>query len=335
MMLKELVKKAFYKSGFLSLIHRKRNRHALTVVLFHRVLAGNDARLSQADMEWAVTDNFFADCLAFFRQHYNVIDLNMLQDFLERGIRLPDYPLLVTFDDGWLDNLEYAMPVVQRYDIRPLLFVTTGAIGKSMLSWQETLYSAWRINKLPRELLDAIAGLLQKPVNDVVTGNDIRQLIQAIQYSQDSTKEAVAKLAATISLLQSAQMLNQDQLQELTKSFDLGTHGVRHEPLTQSANPLGELQQAREDLHALTGQPLPLSMSYPHGRHNDALLQFAKDAGYTMIFTGIRCNTVLQQKPQAVFGRHNMNQLMYQDANGRLRPELLALYLFREPVRVL
>ncbi|MDQ1363069.1 MAG: hypothetical protein QG652_929 [Pseudomonadota bacterium] len=334
-MLKDLIKKALYQSGLLSLVHRRRNRHALTVVLFHRVFPPDDIRLLQADMEWTVTDGFFRDCLVFFRKHYNPVNLQQLQDFLAGGAALPDYPLLVTFDDGWLDNLEYAMPIAQQNAVRPLLFVTTGAIGKSMLSWQEILYSSWRIRQLPRERLDAIAGALQQPVAAVVTEQDIRQLIQAIQKSSAEIREKVARIIETFGLPHPVQMLDQIQLNQLAGYFDLGTHGVRHEPLTRSADPLAELRQARDALRDLTGQTLPSSMSFPHGRHDEALLQQAREAGYTMIFTGIRCHTLLQQKQQAVFGRHNMNQMMYQNEQGRLRPELLALYLFREPVREL
>lgn len=331
-MLSDLIKKTLYKSGLLSLVHRKRNRHALTVVLFHRVFSSDDIRLLQADMEWAVTEDFFRDCLDFYKRYYNIISLQQLQAFLETGKPLPDYPLLITFDDGWADNLEYAAPITQQYGVRPLLCVTTGAIGKPMLSWQETLYSAWRINALPRELLNKIADIIQQPVQEMVGEKDIRLLIKTIQHRSEDVREAVSRLAETITLPNPAQMLTVNQLNQLSKSFDIGAHGVRHEYLTQSKNPMGELRQARQDINAMTGLSLPLSKSYPHGRHNDELIKMATDAGYTMMFTCIRCHTKLHQKKPAIFGRHNMNQLVYQDDNGRLRPELLSLYLFRQPI---
>ena len=332
-MIKDLIKKLLYQSGFLTEIHRRRNKSALTVVLFHRVFPVSDDRYLQADMEWTVTDVFFRDCMQFFKQYYNVIDLSQLQNFIESGTPLPAYSLLVTFDDGWADNLEYALPITQQFAIRPLLLVTTGAIGKPILSWQELLYSAWRINLLQSNVVKKISAVIQQPVDNVITEQDIRSLIQAIQHCPERVRDAAVELIDTISLPHSRQMLNTEQLNQLAKGFDLGTHGVRHEPLTQSENPGAELQQVREQLQEMTGQPLALSMSFPHGRHNDDVMQITKNVGYTMIFTGIQCHTQLKPQTPAIFGRHNMNQLMFQDVNGRLRPELLALYLFRQPVK--
>lgn len=286
-------------------------------------------------MEWTVTEEFFRDCLIFIKKHYSVIGLDAIQNFLENGAALPDYPLLVTFDDGWLDNLEYALPITQQYSIRPLLFVTTGAIGKPMLSWQEVLYSAWRIRALPADVLQQLAQILQQPVDNVDSENDVRVLIRTIQHSSESVREAAAEICYTLALPHPVQMLNREQLNDLASGFDLGAHGVRHERLTQSSDPAAELQLAREQLQELTGQSLPISKAFPHGRQNDSLIQLAKDIGYTMIFTGSRCHTRLKQQSHAIFGRHNMNQLMFQDARGRLRPDLLAMYLFRQPIKEL
>ena len=334
-MIKDLVKKFLYEFGWLSHLHRKRNKSVLTVVLFHRVFPISDERYAQADMEWTVTDVFFKDCLQFFKQHYNVIDLGQLQQFIEQGTALPDYPLLITFDDGWLDNLEYALPLTQQHNIRPLLFVTTSAIGKPMLSWQEILYSAWRVDRLSDETVKKLAAIIQQPLAAIKAESDIRNLIQTIQHCAEHVRMQAAEIIYTIALPSPVQMLNREQLNQLAKGFDFGTHGVRHEHLTQSKNPRAELHQAREQLQALTGQALTLCKSYPHGRHNDEVMQMAKEVGYTMIFTGIRCHTQLKQKSHAIFGRHNMNQLMYQSSNGRLRPELLAMYLFRQPIQEL
>ena len=86
-MIKDLIKKLLYQSGLLTQIHRRRNKPALTVVLFHRVFPVSDDRYLQADMEWTVTDVFFRDCMQFFKQYYNVIDLSQLQNFIASGDR--------------------------------------------------------------------------------------------------------------------------------------------------------------------------------------------------------------------------------------------------------
>jgi len=131
---KKFTKKLLYKTGILRLVNKIRNKHTLTVVLFHRVLPKNDIRWPQSDKCWSVSDNVFDACLAFFIRHYNVIRLDDISAFLEDGKPLPHNALLITFDDGWSDNLQYAVDITNQHSIKPLLFVTTSAIGTRILS---------------------------------------------------------------------------------------------------------------------------------------------------------------------------------------------------------
>ena len=37
----------------------------------------------------------------------------------------PKRPVMITFDDGWLDNWSYAFPVLRRYHMKAVIFVVT------------------------------------------------------------------------------------------------------------------------------------------------------------------------------------------------------------------
>src|SRR6266571_3922383 len=45
------------------------------------------------------------------------------------GNSLPERPLLLTFDDGYLDNLEHAQPVLQRHGAKATIFIVTAYAG--------------------------------------------------------------------------------------------------------------------------------------------------------------------------------------------------------------
>jgi hypothetical protein len=49
------------------------HRDTLTVVMFHRVR--DDPRWDEANPRDTVSTDFFADCLRFFRRHYDVVSL--------------------------------------------------------------------------------------------------------------------------------------------------------------------------------------------------------------------------------------------------------------------
>ena len=78
------------------------------------------------------------------------------------------------------------------------------------------------------------------------------------------------------------QMLTLDDLLRLEGgAIELGGHGHTHAPLTQARDAQAELRTSREKLEALwTG---PLSMSFPHGAMNEALVGQARKAGFELV----------------------------------------------------
>ena len=93
-MLQDLVKKLLYACGALGLYHRLRNADTLTVVMFHRVLARDDARWASSDPDYTLSAGHFAEALAFFSRHYNAVSLEQVLDSAGRGIALPPRSLL-------------------------------------------------------------------------------------------------------------------------------------------------------------------------------------------------------------------------------------------------
>jgi peptidoglycan/xylan/chitin deacetylase (PgdA/CDA1 family) len=337
-LIKNIIKKAIYHLGILSHQHNKDNKETLTVLLFHRVLPVDDVRWLQADMDWTVSDVFFRDCLGFFKKHYNPVSEQDIQDFFEKDKALPDKALLITFDDGWSDNHQYAMNILKEFDIKPLLFVTTDAIGQHVLSWQETLYSAWRINLLTDEIVENIS---EKSAIDLIkpkSERDIREFVSQLQNAGNEVKDKMATLCKPLaeSFPGEIQMMNTSQLKALYENgFAMGTHGTQHEPYTQIEDPQQNMEQARDDLSAMLGADKPLTMSFPHGRVNDDLIACAKNAGYKGIYTGHEVLNKLVKKDSSILGRFNIEQGDLEDTNGRLLPELLALYLFRREIKTL
>jgi peptidoglycan/xylan/chitin deacetylase (PgdA/CDA1 family) len=45
------------------------------------------------------------------------------------GPPFPDRPLLLTFDDGYTDNLQFAQPILRRHGARATIFVVSGHLG--------------------------------------------------------------------------------------------------------------------------------------------------------------------------------------------------------------
>jgi peptidoglycan/xylan/chitin deacetylase (PgdA/CDA1 family) len=85
-----------------------------------------------------VTPEHFAEHLEALRKHFFPIPLQQLVQALQNG-KIPRRSVVVTFDDGYADNLHNAKLLLERYDIPATVFVTTGYFGYPREFWWDEL----------------------------------------------------------------------------------------------------------------------------------------------------------------------------------------------------
>jgi peptidoglycan/xylan/chitin deacetylase (PgdA/CDA1 family) len=328
-----------YRSGALGALHRAASRDRLTVVMFHRVLREDSLEWARADPVYAVTDRLFADCLRFFARHYRPIDAGQLLDACAGRRALPGRPLLITFDDGWADNAETALPLLRRAGLPAVVFTVAGLIDEEPEPWwEETLTWAWRRGRLVGEAgrrLCRAAGLDRR--GDLGLGTPHGLLVLAAGLAELPAFDRRDLLSRFAPRTGERQMLTPGQLRRLAaEGVAIGSHGMTHSSLPLSREPLRELASSRQRLGTiLQGAGEPEIFSYPHGLHTDALRAQARDAGYRAQFTSeAHLNRLDRGFPLSdCFGRIPIEAAQIADGAGRLRPERLAGWLVRRPTR--
>ena len=328
------LKRVAYDIGLMGLYHTIRNRSALTVVIFHRVLPGEELQLGFADPDWTVTVDFFKDCLAFFSRHYNVISINDLLGCLSGSGTLPARPLLITFDDGWGDTEQFAATELQKAGLPAIVFVVAGAVGGCEL-WQEAIRRLWRSDALRLRLCDKL--------RQFTTVEDERRLDNVLAFFSSITAEErrpiIDGIMQQLGCAYANEMVSVRQLQELRlKGCDVGSHGMTHTSLTLAPDRVRELYDSRVLLARFLGGDTdrgPTTFSFPNGRYDRDVVHAASEAGYDYVFTSdseLALYRGCVSRP-AVIGRVNISQRGLADARGRLQPESLAALLFRRPIR--
>jgi len=106
--------------------------HKITILMYHSVNPTPDA--------YSVSPKAFRQQLKFVRDNYPVV---ALRDIGQQFKASNERTVVVTFDDAFVDFLEFARPVLLEYSIPATIFVPTGFFGK-WNSWDAHLAQVTR-----------------------------------------------------------------------------------------------------------------------------------------------------------------------------------------------
>ncbi|VAW92007.1 Polysaccharide deacetylase [hydrothermal vent metagenome] len=93
-------------------------RPGIRVLMYHRVI-----KTTEYD-QLTVTPVVFDTQMQYLSRNYNVVSLDTATKALYSS-KINSGNVVVTFDDGYLDNLEYALPILKKYNIPATIYVTT------------------------------------------------------------------------------------------------------------------------------------------------------------------------------------------------------------------
>ena len=236
----------------------------LSVVLFHHVLPSVDALLPDEPDSTA-----FAAQMRWLKGSFRILPLRDAATRLAAGT-LPARSLCVTFDDGYRDNAQHALPVLRELAIPATFFVTTRYLAGGLL-WNDRVIEALRA--WPTDHVDlAPYGLATV---SLAGGRHaaLAQLLPVIKYLPYDQREAVSADLLTRSGAPSARlMMDEDDIRALHRAgMEIGGHTRSHPILCELDNDRAEREivDNKSELETIIGQPIE-TFAYPNGQpHRD------------------------------------------------------------------
>lgn len=100
-----------------------------------------DANASATQKTWTVTpDNFVAQLDYLVTQGYHTVTFAQLDAFFNQRAPLPAQPIMLTFDDGWMEQYTVVFPALRTRGLVGAFFVPTSyadAGGKTFMTWEQ------------------------------------------------------------------------------------------------------------------------------------------------------------------------------------------------------
>ena len=106
------------------------------VLLYHHVQPQQQA-VEKKQTSMSVDNEMFDKQMEYLvTQGYSFLTAKELVDALKNKSPLPTKSIVLTFDDGYRDNFEYAFPIIKKYNIKTNFMIATGLLeGADYMSW--------------------------------------------------------------------------------------------------------------------------------------------------------------------------------------------------------
>jgi peptidoglycan/xylan/chitin deacetylase (PgdA/CDA1 family) len=129
--------RAGYYSGALWAARRltRAKKSGLLVLMYHSV-----GRPAELDPYLSVSEKNFAGQLEYLLRYYEVMPLERAVELIERGESLPENAAAITFDDGYRDNYDKALPLLERHGCTATFFVSTAPLSDRQPLWPNELF---------------------------------------------------------------------------------------------------------------------------------------------------------------------------------------------------
>jgi len=281
--------RAWVEERLISGLDRLWGKDRLTVLAYHRVHEPAEFEFFRPLI--SSTPGAFARQMDIIAEGYNAISLDDLLAWMAGVGSLPPNAALITFDDGYRDNLEKALPILREREMPAVLFLSTDYVGRDRpFYWDSAAYFFYHTDAAEADL--PILG----PRSWVSSTGVCAEWIDAVKRGpQEQREEETARLGEVLGVTMPrsvgrGDLLTWDEVRAMGSSgFSFGSHTLSHAILTElsATQARRELVESRARIEDELNESIR-TLAYPNGTATDfnpQVEEMAKDAGYSAAFT--------------------------------------------------
>jgi peptidoglycan/xylan/chitin deacetylase (PgdA/CDA1 family) len=240
------------------------------ILMFHRVLPEKLIKEPNAYATFGtlISQEYFEEVLTYLVD--NKFEFVNISDIQKR--KNNKKLVALTFDDGYSDNFEYALPILQKHKVTATFFPILNPCVNNTVLPLDSYYQS----------IDEMI-LTDVKRKDYISG-DIKKIFY---WSKPEEQEKFIKTSFKEIQKNRVSYLQTSQIRYLADNgFEIGSHSVTHSLFTaeymDENQMIFELKQSKNSLELITGKPVN-SFCFPSGYYNELGLKLAKENGYTSV----------------------------------------------------
>lgn len=230
----------------------------------------------------------FETQIRFLKDHCNLVSLD---DYFNHSSRDNSFTISITFDDGYQNNLRYALPILEKYGVPATFFLTSACGREASWLWMDFLDIATRHGPSKIIIVDRIYYKKKWRHSQYYADQHGQSLVEMLKQSAWSTvleMERAFKDAGAWPVTKSYdeywQLLTPDDITKLVSSplVTIGAHGHTHRDLARLNHyeACHEIAECKKVLEKICRQSIH-TLAYPFGSYTRELLDHADSLGFT------------------------------------------------------
>tara|TARA_B100000686_G_C16749580_1_gene951625 strand:- start:659 stop:1606 length:948 start_codon:yes stop_codon:yes gene_type:complete len=239
------------------------------ILNYHKISPDNNS--SKENDELSVSESKFRQQLIFLKKNYNLVSLNNLINFEKSN----KFNICITFDDGYKDNLTYALPILKEFNVpATIYFVTKFFENEFSIWWRELEDYIWQNSgniKFEYEKKKYDISIKDNSEKIRCYGKLVQIIKRLDKIEQEKFLSALTK--TDIRKEYKNEFLSKEDLKLLNSNplITIGAHTHNHLSLKnlKKNDCIKEIKKSKEILENLTGRKID-HFSYPYGTKGDA-----------------------------------------------------------------
>lgn len=241
------------------------------ILMYHSVAESNAAKF--IDPPNRISPEMFERQMAYLSKYRRVVPLSQVVEQIASGSSPTVGTVCITFDDGYLDNLKVAAPILERYGLPATLYLPTTYIERSESQWADRLF--WMLNSRTMDSLSIPSvGLTETNLASFAGRETARSLLHRYLLESDYDNRAYILNDIELQLRPMGTpprlTMNWDEVRELKCQypfFDIGGHTRGHIDLRTHRGELAreQIDGCAEDLRRELGHE-SMHFSFPYSR---------------------------------------------------------------------